>query len=79
MSDMTGPTSDLDAPQTARLAFVYYLAALMADANQRVELGKSFAAHAIALKKNFYAAYQESKSTISQVAPRFPRQRGRRR
>lgn len=78
MSDMVGATSDLDAPQTARLAFIYDLASLMADLYQRPTLAQVLVARATALRRNFFRVYQESKSTVSQVAPRFARRRGRR-
>lgn len=78
MSDMVSASSDLDAPQTARLAFVYDLASLMADLYQRPQLAQVYAARAVALKRNFFRVYQESKSTVSQVAPRFACRRGRR-
>lgn len=71
MGDMTDPSSELDAPSSARLAFVYDLASHVSALYQRPGLARQFAEMAVAYKRNFYRTNKGSKTTVSQIAPRF--------
>jgi hypothetical protein len=75
MGDFTNPSTELDAPVTARLAMLFDLASLMADLYQRPQMAQQFASRAVAYKRNFFRTYQESENVPRQVSPRFPKSR----
>ena len=79
MGDFTNPTTEMDAPATARLAMLFDLASLIAELYQRPQLAVQFSSRAQAYKRNFFRTYQESESSVHQVAPRFASSRWPRR